>query len=103
MSTAQTTTTVSILGTDYTLRGSSDNEERIVEVGRFVDGKMRQARSASDQPHDVGRIAILTSLNIAYELFATRASTQDDLSEVRRRAAELADSLDACIAEAEGR
>jgi cell division protein ZapA (FtsZ GTPase activity inhibitor) len=89
------TTKVSILGSEYTLRGSV-GPERITEVAQYVDGKLRLARSKSDHPSDLAKVAILTSLNIAYELFAAREDAKA-LSEARDRMAELADQLEACV------
>jgi len=91
------TTKVSILGSEYTLRGSV-GPERIAEVAQYVDSKLRLARSRSEHPSDLARVAILTSLNIAYELFAARSDTKE-LAEMRDRVAELADQLEACVEE----
>ena len=94
MGTAQTK--VSILGVEYTIRGDAATD-RIQEVGRFVDDKMRQAKSRTDLSQDNAQVAILTSLNIAYELFNDRASSQEELARIRRRATELADRLEQCL------
>jgi cell division protein ZapA (FtsZ GTPase activity inhibitor) len=90
------TAKVSILGVEYTLKGAGATDQ-IVQVGKFVDERMRHAQTRTDQPHDLGRIAILTSLNIAYELFAYKAEAQQELAEIRHRASTLADALDRCI------
>jgi len=92
------TTKVSILGVEYTLRGDAETE-RISELASYVDEKLRQAKSRSGQPQDMSKVAILTSLNIAYELFSTRADARDQLEHVRRRASELADRLDRCLSD----
>ena len=92
------TAKVSILGVEYTLKGDAA-PERISELAQYVDNKMKQAKTKSGQPYDLGKVAILTSLNIAYELFKCRADAEDELVDVRRRAAELADQLELCLVE----
>ncbi len=98
MGTTQTTR-VSILGSEYTLKGTSD-PETITEVARFVDAKLRQARARSDQPNDIARVAILTSLNIAYELFETRADALHTREQIEANARQLVERLDACMRDA---
>ncbi len=90
------TAKVSILGVEYTLKGDTA-PERISELARYVDNKMRQAKTRSGQPYDLGKVAILTSLNIAFELFKCRADAEEELASVRQRASELADRLEICL------
>ncbi len=94
------TAKVSILGLEYTLKGDAA-PDRITELAQYVDGKMQQAKAKSGQPYDLGKVAILTSLNIAFELFKCRADAEEGMSDVRRQAAELADRLELCLVEDE--
>lgn len=87
---------VNILGSEYLVRGSAD-PDRITEVARFVDEKLRQAQGKSEHPNDVAKVAILTALNIAYELYEARAESDAALDEVRERAELLIAELDACV------
>lgn len=60
-------TTVEIFGRRYELRATGSGE-RIVELARFVDQRMRKLSDVS--PHvDPAKLAVLTALNIADELF----------------------------------
>lgn len=90
------TAKVSILGEEYTLRGYTDIE-RITELAQYVDQKLRQAKGRAGQPQDMTKVAILTSLNIAFELFQARSDATDRERDVATRAAELADRLNRCL------
>ena len=96
------TAKVSILGVEYTLKGDTA-PERISELAQYVDNKMRQAKSRSGQPYDLGKVAILTSLNIAFELFKCRADAEEEMAAVKRRTAELAQTLEVCLGESDPR
>lgn len=94
------TQTVTIMGNQYTLRGHAD-PDRMVELARYVDERLQQAKARAESPQDMTRVAILTSLNIAYELFAARHEVHDDLDEVRRRTSVLIERLDRCLRDGE--
>ena len=68
--------TVDIFGQRIGVRADGD-EERLQELARFVDSRMREIadRSASV---DTVKIAVLTAMNIADELFCERERDQDD-------------------------
>ena len=60
-------TTVEIFGRRFELRATEPGE-RVEELARFVDQRMRQLAEVS--PHvDTAKLAVLTALNIADELF----------------------------------
>lgn len=98
---AANTQTVTILGNQYTLRGHAD-PERMIELARYVDDKLRSARHGAEKPQDLTKVAILTSLNIAYELFDARNRVEEDLHEARRRTGDLIDRLDRCLVDVDG-
>ena len=59
--------TVEIFGRRFELR-ATEPSERVWELARFVDQRMRQLADVS--PHvDTAKLAVLTALNIADELF----------------------------------
>ncbi len=64
------TTSVRILGRDYRIR-TSDDEEFVQEVARFVDGEMERI-AAGTRTGTVTQVAVLAALNIAEELFRER-------------------------------
>jgi cell division protein ZapA len=72
---------VEIYGTEYRIKGDA-NAEYVKKVAGYVDGKMRQVAGISTDSA-VSKIAILTAINIADELFKERqerAATADALN-----------------------
>ena len=65
---------VRIYGQEYTISGERD-EETIVEIADYVDGKMRESSRffSSNIP---GSLAVLAAINIADELFEAREETE---------------------------
>ena len=62
---------VEIFGHSYTIRGEAD-QEYITRVATYVDKKMREITDKLPVA-SLSKVAILTSLNIADELFKERA------------------------------
>ncbi len=67
--------TVEIFGTRLGLRSDGD-AARLEELARFVDSRMREVADRSSSV-DTVKIAVLTALNIADELFQERETDQD--------------------------
>jgi cell division protein ZapA len=67
--------TVEIFGQRLGLRADGD-EDRIQEIASFVDLRMREVADRSSSV-DTVKIAVLTALNIADELFQERETDQD--------------------------
>jgi cell division protein ZapA len=67
--------TVEIFGTRLGLRSDGD-AARLEELARFVDARMREVADRSSSV-DTVKIAVLTALNIADELFQERETDQD--------------------------
>lgn len=68
--------TVEIFGQRLGLR-ADDDVARLQELARFVDHRMREVADQTSSV-DTVKIAILTALNIADELFRERDKDQDD-------------------------
>lgn len=68
--------TVEIFGQRLGLRADGDAEQ-LQELARFVDQRMREVADRTSSV-DTVRIAILTALNIADELYRERETDQDD-------------------------
>ena len=66
--------TVEIFGQRLGLRADGD-EARVQEIARFVDLRMREVADRSSSV-DTVKIAVLTALNIADELFQERETDQ---------------------------
>ena len=61
---------VNIFGAEYVLRANDDNQEQVMEIAKYVDQKMREI-DRSQAINSNLKIAILSALNIAEELFET--------------------------------
>ena len=86
-------TTVEIFGRRFELR-ASEGSERVEELARFVDRRMRELAEVS--PHvDTSKLAVLTALNIADELFKEHETEPGTRAEkVRQRVEGLIKRLD---------
>ena len=90
---ADTRATVEIFGQRLGLRTDGDSA-RLQELARFVDLRMREVADRSSSV-DTVKIAILTALNIADELFNERETDQDDRhKQLELRAERLVSKLD---------
>jgi len=67
--------TVEIFGQRLGLRADGD-ATRLQEIARFVDSRMREVADRSSSV-DTVKVAVLTALNIADELFQERETDQD--------------------------
>lgn len=94
MSTEQNTLSVTIFGAEYKIKGA--DPDYIALVAAYVDGKMTELdhRLSAGTPT---KIAVLTSLNIADELFRAREEKTQLLEELKGRARALGTALDACM------
>jgi len=85
-------TTVEIFGREYKIRGVA-NSDYIKTVARYVDEKMKEVSQSSALPSQ-DRLAVLTALNIADELFQQREASSAGLSTIERKAESLISLLD---------
>jgi len=78
--------TVEVFGQRLGLRADGD-ADRLQELARFVDSRMREVADRASSV-DTVKVAILTALNIADELFKERETDQDARQRVLERQAE---------------
>ena len=83
---------VEIHGQRYPIRSGLD-EEYVARLAQYVDDKMRAA-AESTRSNDSLRLAVLTALNVADELFRCRDGTRARNGELAERAGELERLLD---------
>jgi len=86
---------VEIFGQRYAIRSSLD-ERYVQELATYVGDKMRAAAEATPNS-DILRVAILTALNIADEVFRCRDGARRRTAEVSERAAALEQLLDQAL------
>lgn len=72
-----------IFGTEYRIKGEAD-AEYIRRVASYVDSKMQQIAQAS-ATGSVAKLAILTAVNIADELFRERQDRERALAALAER------------------
>jgi cell division protein ZapA len=95
MSDASRVVTIEIQGLRYPIRSELD-EQYVVELARYVDGKM--ARAGHEVPTGESlKIAVLAALNIADELFRCRGAGSLEHAEIVRRAHDLERLVSAAI------
>ncbi|MFH0778514.1 MAG: cell division protein ZapA [Candidatus Eisenbacteria bacterium] len=97
MNESQNVIKVQIFGGEYKIRGEA-NSDYIADVARYVDSKMREINEKLSVA-SLGKVAILTSLNLADELFKERRDKEQTLSDIRERAAGLASRLEETLAD----
>jgi cell division protein ZapA len=78
---------VEIHGQRYPIRSTLD-QEYVARLASYVDEKMRAA-AVSTPTGDLLRLAVLTALNVADELFRCRDGTRVGNGELAERAGEL--------------
>jgi cell division protein ZapA len=83
---------VVIFGEEYPIRGFAD-PEYILRVADYVDRKMREIASKSKYK-SLDKLAILTALNIAGELFDLEEQKVSSLSQVEDRAKNILELID---------
>jgi len=96
MPTEPNTQSVTIFGSEYKIRGA--DPDYIQVVAPYVDGKMRELeqRLPAGTP---AKLAILTSLNIADELFREREERTRRDTELRERTKDWERVLSDCLRE----
>jgi cell division protein ZapA len=83
---------VEIQGHRYAIRSTLD-QDYVARLASYVDEKMRAAADSTPNGEPL-RLAVLTALNVADELFRCRAGAQARTGELAERAGELERLLD---------
>ena len=84
--------TVQIAGARYALK--SDDDDRVVKaLAAYVDTKMREVQKTARTP-DTQAVAVLTTLQIAEELFAERRQASELRKSIREKSQSLLDYLE---------
>jgi cell division protein ZapA len=94
-------TTVEVFGRRFELR-AAESGEHLQELASYVDRRMRELAEVS--PHvDTAKLAVLTALNIADELFREQATEPGTRTErLRQRMEGLISQLDEVLDSSEG-
>ena len=84
---------VSIFGHEYTVKAPA-NPEYIKEVAEYVSKRMKEVEKGLASDQSTSRIAILTAMNIADELFAKKTSSTIDTVDIEDRIQFLVEYID---------
>lgn len=82
-----------IFGTSYTVRGEED-PEYVQSLARYVDERMRALQKKSPSTVSAQKIAVLTAVNIADELFKLRKRQTEVENIIQKKTADLFDILE---------
>ena len=94
------TVPVVILGKEYWVRCPESERDRLERVARFLDERMREVRE-SGAALGTDRVAVLTALNIANELFDMQDRRREEAEEVGARTSRMLDTVQRLLDEEE--
>nr|WP_294840707.1 cell division protein ZapA [uncultured Methylotenera sp.] len=83
---------VNIMGRDFTVSCTDEERPGLLNAVNFLDKKMRDIRD-SGKVIGVERIAIMTALNLSYELLNSK-SGDVNVGDIKRRISMMQDQID---------
>lgn len=95
------TVPVVIMGKEYAVRCSPRDRERLERVAQYLDQQMTEVRD-SGAAVGTDRVAVLTALNLANELFAVQERTEHQEGEAEARVTRMLATVDRLLSEDEG-
>ena len=84
---------VSIFGHEYTVKAPA-NPEYIKEVAEYVSKRMKEVEKGLASDQSTSRIAILTAMKIADELFSKKTSSTINTVDIEDRIQSLVEYID---------
>lgn len=87
---------VAILGKQFRVACTEDQQRDLLKAVDYLDGKMREIRD-SGKVIGTERIAIVAALNIVHELLSTRIEGDFDIGELKRRITSMRASIEDAI------
>ena len=90
------TVQVIVFGQECVIRGDAD-ADYMRQIAAFVDARMREGRAAQPSVPPL-KVAILTALNLADELFACQREKEEIIARVENKAREFSDNLNQGLA-----
>lgn len=92
------TVPVIIMGKEYAVRCPPEERDRLERVAQFLDQRMREVRD-SGAALGTDRVAVLTALNVANELFAVQERIDREESDVEARVTRMLATVDRLLSE----
>ena len=84
---------VSIMGRDFRVACTEDEQKELLKAVDFLNGKMKEIRDTG-KVIGVERIAIMAALNITHEYLSTRTAGGFDVGEFKRRMNRMQATID---------
>ena len=99
MSTADKNMQISIMGREFRVACTPDEQKALLEAVDYLNRKMQEIKGQG-KITGLDRIAIMAALNISHEFLTTRFGNFD-VSEYKRRMASIETTLDQALADQE--
>ena len=99
MSTADKNMQISIMGREFRVACTPDEQKALLEAVDYLNRKMQEIKGQG-KITGLDRIAIMAALNISHEFLTTRFGNFD-VSEFKRRMASIETTLDQALADQE--
>ena len=90
---------ISIMGREFRVACEPDEQKALLEAVDYLNRKMQEIKD-QNKVTGVDRVAIMAALNISHEFLTTRLGSFD-VSEFRRRMANIETTLDQALADQE--
>jgi cell division protein ZapA len=90
---------VSIMGRDFRVACAPDEQKGLLEAVDYLNRKMQEIKDQG-KVTGVDRVAIMAALNISHEFLSTKLGNFD-VSEIKRRMANIETTLDQAMADQE--
>ena len=89
---------ISIMGRDFRVACTEQEQKGLLEAVDYLNGKMQEIR---DRGKVVGleRVAIMAALNITHEFLSMKVGGSFDIAETRRRIQRMEAAIDQAMAE----
>ena len=87
---------VNIMGREFRVACTDEEQHDLLKAVDYLNGKMRQIRD-SGKVIGVERIAIMAALNITHEFLSTRVDGGFDIGEFKRRMSSMQTTIDQAI------
>ena len=84
---------VSIMGREFRISCTDDEQKDLIKAVEFLNNKMREIRDAG-KVVGVERVAIMAALNITHEFLYTRMEGGFDVGEFKRRISSMQAAID---------
>ena len=87
---------VSIMGREFRIACSEDEQKDLLKAVEYLNDKMREIRDAG-KVIGVERVAIMAALNISHEYLSTRMEGGFDVGEFKRRLLSMQAAIDQAL------